>query len=87
MPDVKIQELVKAVYDAGCRHFDTAEAYTTGDNYNEATLRDFFRQSLAIPSLSVPAADYETVKPHLMGSLKCLKLDYAGSDIRGGRLF
>jgi aryl-alcohol dehydrogenase-like predicted oxidoreductase len=46
MPDVKTQELIKAVYDAGYRHFDTVEAYRMGDNYNEATLRDFFRQSL-----------------------------------------
>jgi aryl-alcohol dehydrogenase-like predicted oxidoreductase len=84
MPDVKAQELIKAVYDAGCRHYDTAEAYRTGDKYNEATLGDFFqtvpRDSFSVATKYWPsadqAADYETVKSHLMASLKRLKLDY-----------
>jgi hypothetical protein len=56
MPDVKTQELI----------FDTAEAYRTGDNYNEATLRYFFRRSLAIPSLSVPSIGQLLIKQQTM---------------------
>ena len=43
--------LLKAAYDAGCRHFDTAEVYKTGDPmadgdggvYNEAVIAPFLR--------------------------------------------
>eukprot|EP00586_Coscinodiscus_wailesii_P006755 CAMPEP_0172482238 /NCGR_PEP_ID=MMETSP1066-20121228/8507_1 /TAXON_ID=671091 /ORGANISM="Coscinodiscus wailesii, Strain CCMP2513" /LENGTH=361 /DNA_ID=CAMNT_0013245195 /DNA_START=114 /DNA_END=1199 /DNA_ORIENTATION=- len=51
IPDEDAIALLKAVYDSGCRHFDTAEVYKTGnpfqhcssDEYNETILGSFLR--------------------------------------------
>merc|ERR1719265_1403631 len=50
MPDDAAQALLQGVYDSGCRHFDTAEMYRSGDpyapdentKYNEEILGKFF---------------------------------------------
>merc|ERR1719473_2396722 len=50
MPSEASMALLGGVYDSGCRHFDTAEMYRSGDpyapdentKYNEDALGDFF---------------------------------------------
>jgi aryl-alcohol dehydrogenase-like predicted oxidoreductase len=79
-------ELLRAVYDTGCRHFDTAEAYRTGDLYNETVLGRFFRtisdrDSFTVATKYLPQAhgdknDYGTVKVALEASLDRLGLDH-----------
>lgn len=84
LPDDKAMELLKAVYDAGCRHFDTAEAYATKEKHNENVLGQFFqtvpRDSFTVATKFWPkddgVYDYETVKKSLSASLKRLQLDY-----------
>lgn len=85
MPRDDAMKLLQAVYDAGCRHFDTAEVYATDDQHNEDVLGDFIT-SKALPRDSYSVAtkywpregkyDYDAVKTSLAASLKRLKLDY-----------
>lgn len=86
MEDSKALELLKAVYDGGCRHFDTAELYATeGSKPNETILGEFFqtvpRDSFTIatkywPSDTNPNVyEYDDVKAHLQESLKKLQMD------------
>ena len=83
MPDDKAIELLRTVYDKGCRHFDTAELYAQGDKKNEDVLGKFFatvpRESFTVGTKFWPSSDdhsYDTVKSHLVASLKRLQLDY-----------
>ncbi len=83
MPDDQALDLLQQVYDAGCRHFDTAEAYATPEKHNETLLGQFFK-TVPRDSYSVatkywpkePTYDYDTVKAALTNSLKRLGLDY-----------
>jgi aryl-alcohol dehydrogenase-like predicted oxidoreductase len=83
LQDDKAMELLQAVYDAGCRHFDTAEIYATEEKHNESVLGDFFktvpRQSFTVATKFWPREgdySYETVKKSLTDSLERLRLDY-----------
>lgn len=84
MPVDKAMELFQTVYDAGCRHYDTAEVYTApGDIYNEKVLGQFLatvpRDSYSVATKYFPMTNdytYETVKPRLEASLSRLGLDY-----------
>jgi aryl-alcohol dehydrogenase-like predicted oxidoreductase len=83
MADDKAMELLQAVYDAGCRHFDTAEVYATKEKHNESILGAFFktvpRDSFTVATKFYPrtgAFDYDTVKAALTKSLERLQLDY-----------
>jgi aryl-alcohol dehydrogenase-like predicted oxidoreductase len=83
LQDDKAMELLQAVYDAGCRHFDTAEMYASEEKHNESTLGDFFktvpRQSFTVATKYWPREgdySYETVKKSLMASLARLQLDH-----------
>lgn len=85
MLDSKAMDLLKEVYDNGCRHFDTAEVYRTGDKYNEAVLGQFFKRiprgSFTVATKYMPYShdnknDYDTVKASLQASLERLDLDY-----------
>ena len=84
MPDEDAKALLKAVYDTGCRHFDTAEIYATKEKYNEDVLGDFFqtvpRDSFTVATKYWPQDggkyDYDRVKKALQASLKRLKMDY-----------
>ena len=87
MGNDQAQQLLKFVYDSGCRHFDTAEAYSTkGETHNEEVLGAFFatvpRDSYSIATKYWPNPDndkaytYEDVKTHLLASLKRLNLEY-----------
>ena len=83
MPDKEAMELLQAVYDAGCRHFDTAEAYATSDKHNEDVLGAFFqtipRDSFTVATKFWPtngSYEYDVVKRSVTASLKRLKLDY-----------
>jgi len=74
---------LKAVYDAGCRHFDTAEVYATKEKHNEAVLGDFLktvpRDSFSVATKFYPRhgqMDHDTVKASLTASLERLQLDY-----------
>lgn len=86
MEDSKALELLKNVYDGGCRHFDTAEVYQMeGSKPNETILGEFFqtvpRDSFTIATKYWPGQDtpnvygYDDVKAHLQGSLKKLQMD------------
>ena len=77
-------DLLKTVYDEGCRHFDTAEMYGNDDpsKHNEVYLGKFFqtvpRDSFSVATKFWPTGTdcgYDVVKEHLMGSLKRLQLD------------
>jgi aryl-alcohol dehydrogenase-like predicted oxidoreductase len=86
MPDDEALKLLKGVYNTGCRHFDTAEIYATGDKYNESILGEFFktvpRDSYTVATKYYPKKDdptlytYDGVKASLQASLKRLQLDY-----------
>lgn len=83
MADGDAQALLKAVYDAGCRHFDTAEVYATKEKHNEDVLGTFFqtvpRESFTVATKYWPQDgkyDYDRVKASLEKSLQRLKLDY-----------
>jgi aryl-alcohol dehydrogenase-like predicted oxidoreductase len=86
MPDDEALKLLQGVYDAGCRHFDTAEVYATGDKYNESILGEFFktvpRDSFSVATKYYPRQDdptvyeYDNVKKSLLASLSRLQLDY-----------
>ena len=66
MPDNAAIELLQGVYDAGCRHFDTAEIYKTGnpfadsdaDIYNETVVGKFLvkvpRDSFTVATKYMP---------------------------------
>lgn len=83
MPDDAALGLLQKVYDAGCRHFDTAEAYATAEKHNETLLGQFFK-TVPRDSFSVatkywpkePTYDYDTIKTALSNSLKRLDLEY-----------
>ena len=82
MPDHDAMTLLQAVYDAGCRHFDTAEVYATSDKHNEDVLGAFFqtipRDSFTVATKYWPKDgryDYDLVHSALTASLKRLKLD------------
>lgn len=83
LADDKAMTLLKAVYDAGCRHFDTAEVYATKEKHNEDILGQFFqtvpRDSFSVATKYWPRSetyDYDTVKASLTASLKRLQLSY-----------
>ena len=83
MPIEDAKKLLQQVYDAGCRHFDTAEAYATKEQHNESVMAEFFktipRDSYSIATKYWPQNDkydYDTVKSHLLASLKRLGLEY-----------
>lgn len=82
LPDA--MALLKTVYDEGCRHFDTAEAYGNDDpaKHNEVYLGRFFRtvprDSYSVATKFWPTGTdcgYDVVKEHLLASLKRLDLD------------
>merc|ERR1712224_1022295 len=82
LPDA--MDLLKKVYDEGCRHFDTAEMYGNDDptKHNEVYLGKFFqtvpRDSFSVATKFWPTGTdcgYDVVKEHLLGSLKRLQLD------------
>jgi len=86
MEDVKALELLKGVYDGGCRHFDTAELYAMkGSKPNETILGEFFqtvpRDSFTVATKYWPSGDnpsvyeYDDVKSHLQASLKKLQME------------
>lgn len=84
MPDDDAMHLLRTVYDAGCRHFDSAEVYATKDKHNEAVLGQFFqtvpRDSYSIATKYWPKGDdkyeYDAVKKSLLKSLERLQLTY-----------
>jgi aryl-alcohol dehydrogenase-like predicted oxidoreductase len=87
MADDKALELLQAVYNAGCRHFDTAEVYATKEKHNEDIVGQFLktvpRDSYSVATKFFPKGegeatdyDYATVKSSLTDSLKRLGLDH-----------
>jgi aryl-alcohol dehydrogenase-like predicted oxidoreductase len=83
MSNENAMELLQVVYDAKCRHFDTAELYATEDKHNESVLGAFFqtvpRDSFTVATKFWPATgqfDYDTVKASLTKSLERLQLEY-----------
>ncbi|CAB9524357.1 Aldo-keto reductase yakc [NADP(+)] [Seminavis robusta] len=87
MEDAKAIELLKGVYDGGCRHFDTAEVYRMeGSKPNETIIGEFLqtvpRDSYSIATKYWPGHDnpnvyeYDDVKAHLKSSLERLQLEY-----------
>mmetsp|Transcript_25533 Transcript_25533/g.59924 ORF Transcript_25533/g.59924 Transcript_25533/m.59924 type:complete len:319 (-) Transcript_25533:839-1795(-) len=77
-------ELLKTVYDSGCRHFDTAEVYGNPDpnKHNEVVLGKFLntvpRASFSVATKYYPRGDnhsYEIIKDHLKQSLQRLGLE------------
>lgn len=84
--------LLRGVYDAGCRHFDTAEVYKSGefgvfqetDVFNEVQVGNFLktvkRDTFTVATKFFPMlhADckYENVKAALVKSLERLQLDF-----------
>jgi len=84
IPDEQAMNLLRTVYDAGCRHFDSAEVYATSDKHNEAVLGQFFqtvpRDSYSIATKYWPQGDdkyeYDAVKKSLLKSLERLQLTY-----------
>lgn len=87
MEDDKAMELLQAVYDAGCRHFDTANIYATKEKHNEQVLGQFLktvpRDSYSVATKYYPRGEgegngysYDTVKAALTDSLKRLGLDH-----------
>ncbi|KAL3918002.1 MAG: hypothetical protein SGARI_007575, partial [Bacillariaceae sp.] len=86
LEDEASMALLKTVYDSGCRHFDTAEAYRNEDpeKHNEKVLGRFLktvpRDSYSIATKYFPEEakyyDYDRVKAHLTASLERLQLDY-----------
>ena len=87
LPEDEATAFFKGVYDAGCRHFDTAEAYRSSKEhgvYNEVQLGRFFatvpRDSFTVGTKFHPSFhdthDYETVKATCLEQLERLGLDY-----------
>lgn len=88
MPDADALVLLRGVYDAGCRHFDTAEVYAAGGKFNEAILGEFLqtvpRDSYSVATKYYPKGSsndpnlyaYDTVKQALVASLARLQLDH-----------
>jgi aryl-alcohol dehydrogenase-like predicted oxidoreductase len=83
LSDEEAHTVLKAVWDAGCRHFDTAEAYATSEKHNESVLGAFLqtvpRDSYSVATKFWPKEgkyDYETVKKSLTASLQRLQLDF-----------
>lgn len=86
MEDMPALELLKSVYDAGCRHFDTAEVYATKTKHNEEVVGKFLqivpRDTYTVATKYWPddkdenVYSYESVKKSLTASLKRLQLDY-----------
>lgn len=84
MADADAQQLLQAVYDANCRHFDTAEVYATKEKHNEDVLGAFFqtvpRDSFTVATKYWPQDDgkydYDRVKASLKASIARLKVDY-----------
>jgi len=83
MEDDKAIELLKAAYDMGYRHFDTAEAYKSETKHNEeqvgAFLKTVPRDSFTIATKFWPSnhkQDLASVTEAVDASLKRLGLDY-----------
>ena len=87
LPEDEATAFFKGVYDAGCRHFDTAEAYRSSKEhgvFNEVQLGRFFatvpRDSFTVGTKFHPSFhdthDYETVKATCLEQLERLGLDY-----------
>jgi len=83
MEDDKAVELLKAAYDMGYRHFDTAEVYKSETKHNEEQLAPFLktvpRESFTIATKFWPTAhscDVAGVTEAVDASLKRLGLDY-----------
>jgi len=86
MEDDKAVELLKAAYDMGYRHFDTAEVYKTETKFNEEQLGNFLktvpRDSYTVATKFFPGLhgeenyDLECVMGAVDASLKKLGLDY-----------
>jgi len=85
MEDDKAVELLKAAYDMGYRHFDTAELYKTETKWNEEQLGNFLktvpRDSYTVATKFWPDShgesfDLECVMGAVDASLKRLGLDY-----------
>lgn len=84
MEDDQVFELLKAAYDMGYRHFDTAEVYRTKEKTNEEQLSKFLksvpRESFTIatkwfPGMR-PSSDVPTLTQAVDESLQRLGLDY-----------
>ena len=79
-------DVLKACYEGGCRHFDTAEVYKSGENYNERVVGKFLktveRESYTVATKYMPSlwsedcSDFEKVRASLVASLERLGLDY-----------
>jgi aryl-alcohol dehydrogenase-like predicted oxidoreductase len=86
MEEDEAMALLKTVYDSGCRHFDTAEAYRNEDpnKHNEKVLGRFLktvpRDTYSVGTKYWPennsTYDYDTIKAHLVQSLERLQLEY-----------
>ncbi|CAJ1387111.1 unnamed protein product [Effrenium voratum] len=86
MEDEPAIELLKAVYDMGYRHFDSAEAYKSETKHNEEQLALFFktvpRDSYTVATKFMPfmhegeACDLESLTQAVDASLARLGLDY-----------
>jgi aryl-alcohol dehydrogenase-like predicted oxidoreductase len=88
MDDNDAVALLRGVFDAGCTHFDTAEAYRSSNPdvvYNETTIGKFFqtipRNSFTIATKYLPAlhedkVDVETVQQAVEDSLQRLGLQH-----------
>jgi aryl-alcohol dehydrogenase-like predicted oxidoreductase len=86
MEEDAAMDLLKTVYDNGCRHFDTAELYGNEDpnKHNEKVLGRFLktvpRDTYSVGTKYWPENsniyDYDTIKAHLLQSLERLQLDY-----------
>lgn len=87
LPEEEATAFFRGVYDAGCTHFDTAEAYRSAPElgvFNEAQLGAFFatvpRDTFTVGTKFHPgfheAHDYDTVKATLLEQLGRLGLDY-----------
>jgi aryl-alcohol dehydrogenase-like predicted oxidoreductase len=88
LPEEQATAFFRGCYEAGCRHFDTAEAYRSKPElgvFNEGQLGAFFatvpRDSFTVgtkfhPGFHGGASDYATIRGALLASLQRLGLEY-----------
>ncbi|KAJ8599410.1 hypothetical protein CTAYLR_007977 [Chrysophaeum taylorii] len=75
MSDEAAIELFKCVYDNGCRHFDTAEIYKTGDPLKDAPEDEWNEKQLGLFLRTVPRESF-TVATKFMPYKYEAKCDY-----------
>merc|ERR1719204_2535314 len=65
MKDEEVTALMKAVYDGGVRHFDTAEVYKTGNPIGDAPEDKWNEKQMAPFLASVPRDTYTVASKYM----------------------